>query len=47
MDPLKYDFDVHASDFLGYVVNKKGIEINLDKTKIIFNTKPPSNKKQL
>ena len=36
-----------AGDFLGFVVHKKGIEINQNKTKAIFNTSPPSNKKQL
>ncbi|WJX40324.1 hypothetical protein P8452_27811 [Trifolium repens] len=34
-------------DFLGFVVDKKGIEINQNKTKAILETKPPSTKKQL
>ncbi|XP_045802475.1 uncharacterized protein LOC123896075 [Trifolium pratense] len=34
-------------DFLGFVVHKKGIEINQNKTKAILETKPPTNKKQL
>ncbi|WJX89440.1 hypothetical protein P8452_71439 [Trifolium repens] len=34
-------------DFLGFVVHKKGIEINQNKTKAILETKPPSTKKQL
>ncbi|XP_045795462.1 uncharacterized protein LOC123889969 [Trifolium pratense] len=34
-------------DFLGFVVHKKGIEINQNKTKAILETNPPTNKKQL
>ncbi|CAJ2642293.1 unnamed protein product [Trifolium pratense] len=47
MNPLKCAFCVHAGDFLGFVVHKKGIEINQNKTKAILETKPPTNKKQL
>src|ERR1044072_791465 len=47
MNPLKCAFGVVAGDFLGFVVHKNGIEINQNKTKAIFNTSPPSNKKQL
>src|ERR1044072_3930381 len=47
MNPLKCAFGVVAGDFLGFVVHNKGIEINQNKTKAIFNTSPPSNKKQL
>ncbi|KAK2456610.1 hypothetical protein QL285_003960 [Trifolium repens] len=47
MNPLKCVFCVHAGDFLGFVVHKKGIEINQNKTKAILETKPPSTKKQL
>src|ERR1044072_6568872 len=47
MNPLKCVFGVVAGDFLGFVVHKKGIEINQNKTKAIFNTSTPSNKKQL
>src|ERR1044072_9363984 len=39
--------NLSKGDFLGFVVHKKGIEINQNKTKAIFNTSPPSNKKQL
>lgn len=41
MNPLKYAFGVYESDFLGFMVHKKGIEINQNKTKVILNTKPP------
>src|ERR1044072_1105011 len=47
MNHLKCAFGVVAGDFLGFVVHKKGIEINQNKTTTIFNTSPPSNKKQL
>lgn len=38
-------FDVHADDFMGTVVHKKGIEINQNKAKVILNKKSPANKK--
>ncbi|WJX12139.1 hypothetical protein P8452_02668 [Trifolium repens] len=34
-------------DFFGFVVHKKGIEINQNKTKAIMETKSPTTKKQL
>src|SRR4051812_37976354 len=47
MNPLKCAFFVQAGDFLGFVVHKKGIEINQNKTKAIMQTKAPSTKKEL
>src|ERR1044072_9075743 len=47
MNSLKCAFGVVADDFLGFVVHKKGIEINQNKTKAISNTSPPSNKKKM
>jgi len=47
MNPLICSFGVRACDFLGFVVHKKGIEINQNKTKAILETKPPSSKKEL
>jgi len=47
MNPLKCAFGVFAGDFLGFVVHKKGIEINQNKTKAIMETKVPSTKKEL
>ncbi|XP_050914591.1 uncharacterized protein LOC127129449 [Lathyrus oleraceus] len=38
---------MQAGDFLGFVVHKKGIEINQNKTKPIIETKAPSTKKEL
>lgn len=45
MNTLKYAFGVHAGNFLGFVVKKRGIEINQKKTRGILSMKPPSNKK--
>ena len=47
MNPLKCAFGVRAGDFLGFVVHKKGIEINQNKAKAILDLKPPLTKKQL
>ncbi|CAI8592160.1 unnamed protein product [Vicia faba] len=47
MNPLKCAFCVKAGDFLGFVVHKKGIEINQNKTKEILEAKAPMNKKEL
>ncbi|XP_058741134.1 uncharacterized protein LOC131613485 [Vicia villosa] len=38
---------MQAGDFMGFVVHKKGIEINQNKTKAIMETKAPSTKKEL
>lgn len=47
MNPMKCAFGVHAGGFLGFVVHKRGIEINQNKTKAILDLKSPSTKKQL
>src|ERR1044072_772339 len=47
MNPLKCAFCVQAGDFLGFVVHKKGIEVNQSKTKAIMDVKPPSTKNEL
>jgi hypothetical protein len=47
MKPLKCAFGGCAGDFPGFVVHKKGIEINQNKTKAIMETKAPSTKKEL
>ncbi|KAI5393297.1 hypothetical protein KIW84_060424 [Lathyrus oleraceus] len=47
MNPLKCAFGVQAGDFLGFVVHKKGIEINENKAKAIMEAKAPSTKKGL
>ena len=47
MNPLKCAFGVKAGDFLGFVVHKKGIKINQNKTNAILEAKAPTNKKEL
>lgn len=47
MNPLKCTFCVQAGDFLGFIVHKKGIKINQNKTKVIMETLPSSIKKEL
>src|ERR1051325_3104983 len=47
MNPLKCSFFVQDGDFLGFVVHKKGIEINQNKTKAIMEAKSPITKKVL
>lgn len=47
INQLKCAFCVSASDFLGFVVHKKGIKINQNKMKVILNTEPPTTKKKL
>lgn len=47
MNPLKCAFFVQEGDFLGFVVHKKGIEINENKTNAIMETKASSTKKEL
>jgi len=47
MTPLKCTFGVCAGDLLGFVVYKKGIEINSNKTKAILETNHSSTKKEL
>ena len=46
MNILKCAFGVRACNFLGFVVHKKGIKINENKTKAILETKVPSTKKE-
>lgn len=47
MNLLKCAFCVGIRDFLGFLVHKKGIDINQNKTKEILDLKPPLTKKQL
>lgn len=41
MNPLKCALCVQDGDFLGFVVHKKGIKINHNKTKAIMEAKAP------
>lgn len=47
MNHLKCAFCVQAGEFLGFVLHKKGIDINQSKSKAIIETRPPSTKKEL
>ena len=47
LNPLKYAFGVTAGNFLGYMVHKKGIQVDANKTRAIIEAKPPTSKKEL
>ena len=47
LNPIKCAFGVSAEKFLGYVVHKKGIQIDQNKGKAIIEANPPSSKKEL
>ena len=41
LSPAKCTFDATSEKLLGFIVNKKGIEVDLDKIKAIQNLPPP------
>ena len=43
----KCAFEVFVGKFLGFIVNSRGIEANLDKIKVVLNMLPPSNIKDI
>ena len=43
----KCAFGVSAGKFLGFIVNNRGIQANLDKIKVVLNMLPPSNVKDI
>ncbi|XP_059664235.1 uncharacterized protein LOC132310008 [Cornus florida] len=45
MNPLKCAFGVSAGNFLGFLVHKRGIEVDQNKAKAIMNAMAPTNKK--
>ncbi|XP_059650407.1 uncharacterized protein LOC132296208 [Cornus florida] len=47
MNPLKCAFGVSAGNFLGFLVHKRGIEVDQNKVKAIINVRAPANKKQV
>ena len=47
LNPLKCGFGVHARNFLGFLVNQRGIEVDQNKTKAIVPANAPQNKKEL
>ena len=45
LNPLKCAFGVSVGKFFGYVVHKRGIQIDQNKAKAIIEARPPSSKK--
>ena len=43
----KCAFGVSAGKFLGFIVNNRGIEANLDKIKVVLDMPPPSGIKEV
>ena len=41
LNPAKYAFGVSAGNFLGFIVNNRGIEANPDKIKVVLDMLPP------
>ncbi|GKV04724.1 hypothetical protein SLEP1_g16838 [Rubroshorea leprosula] len=47
LNPLKCTFVVESGKFLGYVVSKKGIEVNLEKVLAVQQMEPPKTVKDM
>ncbi|CAH9069202.1 unnamed protein product [Cuscuta europaea] len=47
LNPKKCAFGVQGGKFLGYMVSRRGIEINPEKTQAIINMEPPRNVKEV
>ena len=47
LNQAKCFFGVSAAKFLGFIVNSRGIESNLDKIKVVLDMLPPSNIKDI
>ncbi|GKV18246.1 hypothetical protein SLEP1_g28653 [Rubroshorea leprosula] len=47
LNPLKCTFAVESGKFLGYVVSKKGIEVNLEKVQAVRQMEPPKTVKDV
>ena len=47
LNPAKCAFGVSSGKFLGFIVNNRGIEANLDKIKAVLDMLPPSNIKDI
>ncbi|GKV27812.1 hypothetical protein SLEP1_g36936 [Rubroshorea leprosula] len=47
LNPLKCTFAVESGKFLGYVVSKKGIEVNLEKVQAVQQMEPPKTVKDV
>ncbi|KAK9951373.1 hypothetical protein M0R45_006820 [Rubus argutus] len=47
MNPKKCSFGVSSGKFLGFIVHRRGIDVDPDKVKVIASTTPPSSQKEL
>ncbi|RDX66999.1 hypothetical protein CR513_54181, partial [Mucuna pruriens] len=47
LNPIKYTFGVKSGKLLGFIVSKKGIEVDPDKVKAIQEMLPPQTKKEI
>ena len=47
LNASKCSFGVGLGKFLGYMVTDRGIEVNPDQIKVIYNLKPPWNPKEV
>ena len=47
LNPTKCAFGVSVGKSLGFIVNIREIETNLDKIKSVLNMRPPSNTKEI
>ena len=47
LNPLKCAFGVQAGHFLGFLVHRRGVEVDQNKAKAIILAKAPQNKKEL
>ena len=47
LNPKKCAFGVTSCKLLGYIISKKGIEVDLEKVQDIMKMPPPRNIKQL
>ena len=47
LNPVKCAFGVSARKFLGFIINNRGIEANLDKIKAVLDMPPSSNIKEV
>ena len=47
LNPDKCAFGLSVGKFLGFIVNNRGIEANLDKIKVVLDMLPPSNVKDI
>ena len=46
LNPLKCAFGVQDGNFIGFLVQKRGVEVDQNKAKAIISSKAPQNKKE-